>query len=37
MVEFETDIPEDILDFLFDLGSEYEFDPISSIESENIF
>ena len=29
MVEFETDIPEDILDFLFD--------PVSSIESEKYF
>lgn len=37
MVEFETDIPEDILQFLYDLGSEYEFDPISSFESEKYF
>lgn len=37
MVEFETDIPEDILQFLYDLGSDYEFDPISSFESEKYF
>ena len=37
MVDFETDIPEDILNFLFELGSEYEFDPVSSIESEKYF
>ena len=37
MVDFETDIPEDILNFLFKLCSEYEFDPVSSIESEKYF
>ena len=34
---FESKIPEDILEMLYDLGGELNIDPISSIESEDYF
>lgn len=37
MEEFMTEIPEDVLDILYELGEEFYFDPLSSIESENYF
>ncbi len=35
--EFSTELPEDVLKILLELGKELKFDPLSSIESEDYF
>ena len=36
-VGFESKIPEDTLEILYELGKELHIDPLSSLESENYF
>ena len=36
-IYFESEIPWEKVEILLDLGNEYGFDPLSSIESEKFF